>query len=589
MHTRDAHTRLLLRGPRIGSNVAHSAELNFIDSITVEAWVNAGESRAEAMQEIVSKWAPLASFDSFEAYDAGHTAGMDTTGFFGAVFDGRCIYFVPQHDTKTRHGKVLRFDTHGGFKNPASWQAYDAGNTDGLNTKGYYGAVFDGRFVFFVPRRDPGSFHTRVLRLDTRGEFTNSQSWSAYDTGLGNRSYQSAAFDGRYIYFSPGHASIPKSSVKEPPRCASPAVTGMNPNFYLIGNSLVVRHDTRGEFQDPKNWATFDVADTSGLDTNDYDGASFDGRYVYFAPLSTGNVLRYDTRGEFTDKRNWSAYDIKPLGMKLCVGAVFDGRHVYFVPYGETQAVIRCDVRGEFADPKSWSAYEFAKTKGMTTRGFDGGMFDGRYVYFVPYYDGVDFFHGVALRYDTTGAFADPKSWTTHDAGFVDGLKTTGFNAGASDGRYLYFAPWNDGSAFPKAIVGNGRVLRYDTIGNRGSFSLRFCDYGHNGGLCAAVPGPRFLVNTDEGVRSVAANRALPAGRHHLAGVYDGRSIQLYIDGELANEQSATGRIVANDMPLSVGKMLGGKAEFDGTIEAIRISDCARDAAWVRSQHRAMA
>ncbi|MSR65225.1 MAG: LamG domain-containing protein [Verrucomicrobiae bacterium] len=225
----------------------------------------------------------------------------------------------------------------------------------------------------------------------------------------------------------------------------------------------------------------------------------------------------------------------------------------------------------------------------MDTTGFFGAVFDGRYIYFVPYYDGVDFFYGVALRYDTAGDFADPKSWTTHDAGLVDGLKTVGFNAGASDGRYLYFAPWNDGSAYPKAIVGNGRVLRYDTLGNQDSFSLRFCDYGHNGGLCAAVTGPRFLVNTDKGVRSVAANRVLPSGRHHLVGEYDGRVIRLFIDGELANEQPASGRIAGNDVPLSIGEILSGKAALDGAIEAIRISDCARDAAWIRSEHRAMA
>ena len=43
----------------------------------------------------------------------------------------------------------------------------------------------------------------------------------------------------------------------------------------------------------------------------------------------------------------------------------------------------------------------------------------------------------------------------------------------------------------------HGKILRYDTLGTNGAFSLRYCDYGHNGGLCAAVPGPSFLVNTE--------------------------------------------------------------------------------------------
>ena len=50
-------------------------------------------------------------------------------------------------------------------------------------------------------------------------------------------------------------------------------------------------------------------------------------------------------------------------------------------------------------------------------------------------------------------------------------------------------------------------MLRYDTVGTRGAFSLRFSDLGHNGGLNAALPGSRFLVNTEHGPVSAAANR----------------------------------------------------------------------------------
>ena len=574
--TADSHVRLDIRRPANGAAIPNAAGLRFREAITVEAWVNVREARVEALQTIVGQWEPRTQFDAFDAYDAGRTAGMDTTGFFGAVFDGRHVYFVPQHDAKDRHGRVLRYDTHGAFKAPASWGAYDAGHTDGLNTKGYYGAVFDGRFVFFVPRREPGRFHTRVLRYDTQSEFNAPQSWAACEVNSENRSYQSAAFDGRYIYFCPGHWAVPKGELKSAPSSVSPAVTGLGSEHWQLGNSMVLRHDTRGGFKDPQSWTTFDAANTSGLECCDYDGAAYDGRFVYFVPLSTGNALRYDTRGEFQDKRSWLAHDIKPLGMKLAVGAVFDGRFVYYVPYGETEAVIRYDTRGPFDDARSWSAYRYLQTKAVTVRGFDGGFFDGRYVYFVPYTDGVGVFHCCVLRYDTSGAFDDPDSWTATDASQTDGLYTVGYNAGASDGRFLYFAAWQDGATFPGSIVGHGRVLRYDTLGDNGSFSLRWCDYGHNGGLCAALPGPRFLVNTRQGARSVAANRPPSPGRHHLAGVYDGNSIKLFLDGRLTNEQAATGPIVTNDLPLTVGP-------FDGEVERVRISDCPRPAPWIEA------
>ena len=66
------------------------------------------------------------------------------------------------------------------FDEPGAWRAYDAAATGGLTTKGYYGAVFDGRFVYYVPRFDGDTLHSRVLRLDTTGDFTDGTSWSAF-------------------------------------------------------------------------------------------------------------------------------------------------------------------------------------------------------------------------------------------------------------------------------------------------------------------------------------------------------------------------------------------------------------------------
>jgi len=125
------------------------------DAITVEAWVRGDDARGEALQALASAWAPPDTFSGFAGYDAGHTDGLDCRAYFGAVFDGRYVYFAPQHYERTEaHGIVLRCDTQGGFDDPDSYAAYDAGHTDGLNTEGYYGAMFDGRYVYFVPRQD---------------------------------------------------------------------------------------------------------------------------------------------------------------------------------------------------------------------------------------------------------------------------------------------------------------------------------------------------------------------------------------------------------------------------------------------------
>ena len=114
--------------------------------------------------------------------------------------------------------------------------------------------------------------------------------------------------------------------------------------------------------------------------------------------------------------------------------------------------------------------------------------------------------------------------------------------------------------------------MRVDTLGENGAFSLRFCDYGHNGGLCAAVPGPSFLVNTASGVRSVATHQPLSPGVHHLVGVYDGASLQLWVNGQLLAQRAAQGHLLAPNLPVTLGQLDGGGAHFGGQIEGVVVA-----------------
>ena len=553
------------------------------DVITVEAWVDARDGRAEKWQSLVARWQVNEEWGAFDGYDATTTDGMETTGFFGCVFDGRYIYFSPQYDSQTRHGRALRYDTHGDFKDPGNWAAYDAEGTGGLVCKGYYGAVYDGRYVLFVPRRDPEGFHCRALRYDTHGDFRDAGSWEAFDVGADNSS-QSAAFDGRYIYMNPGQRAETRDPNADDDD--SPKVTGMSADQVLLASGNVIRFDTQGKLDDPASWTCRDVADTDGLDSRDFDGSCFDGRYIYLAPLAYAVALRYDTHADFNEPGagGWQAYDCDTrFGMKRNVGAIFDGRYIYYVPYGECPVAVRFDTECDFHDDDAWQAYELAKTKDITL-GYDGAFFDGRYIYYIPYWDEGDILHGVMLRYDITRDFGDPASWDTYDATMTDGLFTGGFNGGATDGRYLYCAAWMKEQRFTGKIGGGGNMLRYDTTGDNATFDLRYCDLGHNGGLCAAVPGPRFYINTDKGPRSIAADTAPPApGRHHLVGVYDGEQISLYIDGEQVNRQAANGQLVANDVEVTIGR------RFDGDVLDARVSGVARDGDWIATRYNNLA
>lgn len=541
-------------------------QLKLDNAMTVAAWVQNENPMAERMQIVAAKWMLKETFDSFDAFDAGKTDGMDTTGFLGAVFDGRYIYFVPQHNAECRHGRVLRYDTHSPFSDARSWEGYDAEKTSGLKTCGYYGAAFDGNYIYFTPRYDGKIYHTRVLRYDTRQPFKTEASWTAFDVGL-NNSYQGCALDGRYVYFAPGQ----------------------NQDHSKAGGwpAPVLRYDTTKSFDQRASYETFELTTLAGLEpkavTNrvELDGVTFDGRYMYFAPVIGKQVVRYDTTQSFTEKGSWKYF--RPEGLDMCVGPVFDGRFVYFGPY-QVHDVVRYDITGDFENQSSWSKVNLKTLLGAPYVGYDGGFYDGRFVYFTPFVDhdpGTDNqkikIHGIVSRYDTLQVFTDKAAWRLADVDEISGLKTVGFNAGATDGRYLYFAPWHDGSAYIKSrkIVGHGRVLRYDTVGTNAAFILKLVDYGHNGGLCAAIPGPTFTVNTDQGVFSARANRLLSAGCHHLAGVYDGTSVRLYVDGQLVNQQPARGVLCSGVSTVTIGKISNGAGFFNGTIEEIELMPSA--------------
>jgi len=361
----------------------------------------------------------------------------------------------------------------------------------------------------------------------------------------------------------------------------SPKVTGMSADQVLLASGNIIRFDTQGQFDDPSGWTSYDAADTDGLNTRDFDGACYDGRHIYFAPLAYAAALRYDTASDFHDEASWQAYDCgERFSMKRNVGVIFDGQYIYYVPYGECPVAVRFDTSRDFKDDAAWQAYDLKQTPNVVL-GYDGAFFDGRYIYYIPYWDEGNVLHGVMLRYDTQGDFESSASWDCFDATQTDGLLTAGFNGGASDGRFLYCAAWMKDKTFTGSIGGGGNVLRYDTTGDHATFDLRLSDLGHNGGLCAALPGTRFLINTDKGPCSIAANcRPLTGqGLHHFAGVYDGNTISLYIDGWLINSQTASGKLIDNLTDITVNSAV---------IDA-HVSAAARSGDWLATRYNNLA
>ncbi|MBI4701131.1 MAG: hypothetical protein HY744_08235 [Deltaproteobacteria bacterium] len=370
-------------------------------------------------------------------FDAA-TIDADARGFFGAAFDGRYVYFVPT-ENGAYHGLVTRYDTQSAFGSKSSWATFNAAAIN-PGAKGFIGAAFDARYVYFVPAYR-GEWHGLVTRYDTQGAFDQNGSWQFFDIGSVNgaaRGFNGAAFDGRYVYFVPI-------------------------NNGATYHGLVARHDTQGTFDQPGSWATFDAATVSPA-AKGFSGSAFDGRYVYFVPcfngMPHGLVTRYDTQSAFGQKSSWATFDtagVVNAGAKGFRGAAFDGRYVYLVPNNRGSPdphglVTRHDTQGAFGDKGSWATFDVSMVN-VGAKGFVGAAFDGRYVYFVPHDNGS--YDGIVARYDTLAAFDQKGSWATFDISSVNaGAK--GFDGAAFDGRYLYLVPYSNGS------INHGLVARFD-------------------------------------------------------------------------------------------------------------------------------
>jgi hypothetical protein len=131
------------------------------------------------------------------------------------------------------------------------------------------------------------------------------------------------------------------------------------------------------------------------------------------------------------------------LGVALACGARTSPDDVRSVDSGATQACPSFDRGGSYRDigsPGCWSAFDLASV-GVRAGGFNGGTFDGRYVYFAA--NGQ-----FAARYDTRGSFSDPRAWTTYD---LIPMRAAASAGAVFDGRHVYFIP-----------LAGGNVVRYD-------------------------------------------------------------------------------------------------------------------------------
>jgi len=366
-----------------------------------------------------------------------------TGTFMGGAFDGRYVYFASKGNANAT--AIVRYDTHTSFSDAGSFSVFDLATVN-TKTHSFAGAAFDGRYFYLVPF--DWTYSTQTTRYDTQAEFGAASSWANFDltpiSGLPPFAvgYVGAVFDGRYLYYVPN--------------C-----------IYEYWRGMSLRFDTRASFDSLSAWSSFDTL-TLDDSAGGYRGGAFDGRYLYLSPygdLSSGALLtkplatRYDTQADFAAKASWATFDMSALSNTPgYAGAVFDGKYVYFPAADFRGRLTRFDTRGAFEAASSWAVFEMSSALSGVNDQFNGGVFDGRYLYLVPE-------SKVAVRYDTSAAFDSKGAYESFDLAPLD-ARSGHLAGGVFDGRYVYFVP----ASSNHVVRFEARADRVLPAGNNASF-----------------------------------------------------------------------------------------------------------------------
>ena len=275
-------------------------------------------------------------FSHDEAWSAFNAATLDSAAnYWGVISDGRYTYFVPNKTTK-----VLAFDNSGGgdagsdFTAASSFTSYDLG----AGNQGYWGGAFDGTYVYFAPfsgsvvaRHDtalpvtagwdvgaagidlntnfvlgaaahfwggaydgnhvymiPNATQSWTLgAYTTSGVFNDYGSWSTCALGtdlLGSvtasSAFVGAAFDGKRLFLVPYGTPAADSGAAALPVVAYDTTQPLCPSTMASA------------------YTTFDPATVAGgASSAGFEGAAFDGHYLYFVPHSSSVVARFEAKG----------------------------------------------------------------------------------------------------------------------------------------------------------------------------------------------------------------------------------------------------------------------------------------------------
>jgi hypothetical protein len=364
--------------------------------------------------------------------------------------------------------------------NPACWQSHVAGSFDDPFSPD--SILFDGRYLFFL---DSSGAYDDSTRYDT----TTTEDFASLSKGAWSRfqiegSFRSFAFDGHYVYM------LPAAEFNV---------------FTRLPEESIVKRFAPTETSSAETMNLSKAFGTAARPIPGFAGGAFDGRYLYFAPYSvgldtSGIAARYDTQADFTSATAWSTFDLTTLSPKATgfQGGIFDGRYVYFVPCLTTlvstssdgvpgSLLVRFDSTADFADAKAWESFDLSGVD-PAAAGFEGGTFDGKYIYLAPGWQSYS--KSIAVRFDSTAPFTIASSYaafnihTLSTSTMADGFS---YRGATFDGKYVYFSPssgdtiarFDSSGDFTSKSAWQGFDLSYLTFTKANHYS----DFGDRYGL----------------------------------------------------------------------------------------------------------
>jgi hypothetical protein len=268
---------------------------------------------------------------------------------------------------------------------------------------------------------------------------------------------------GRYDTAQPLDGGVAAFTSYEPPAadyvdylggCTDGKLIYFVPYYYYTGAACGAAYDgtlltydtTAAGFSTSSSWNQVNLASFNANATG-LSHCVFDGQYVYFGDLvngtGTGYTARYDTTRPIGMMSSWVFFQTNQTGFPANLygfnGMIYTGRYVVYVPYSDgatylSLAAAYDTTGGKFGEITSWSTYSLAQTDGgAAAAGYAGGQFDGRYVYMAP------FTSGLVVRWDSTQGFSDPSAWEIYDITQIH-PGATSFDGTAFDGEYVYFS-----------------------------------------------------------------------------------------------------------------------------------------------------